>query len=141
MKHTNGNVWGLILSMALVVMLCSCKDREKFKNITPDEAAEMMATESGYVIVDVRGKEEYDKGHIPGAINVPIDSLKQDIRNNEAIPELADKKKVYMIYCRSGRRSNEAAKLLSSFGYKHIYEFGGIIDWKGEIEASKPVGE
>ena len=141
MKHTNGNVWGLVLSMALVVMLCSCKDSEKFKNITPDEAAEMMATESGYVIVDVRGKEEYDKGHIPGAINVPIDSLKQDIRNNEAIPELADKKKVYLIYCRSGRRSNEAAKLLSSFGYKHIYEFGGIIDWKGEIEASKPVGE
>ena len=113
MKHTK-NFWGLVLSMALVVMLCSCKDSEKFKNITPDEAAEMMATESGYVIVDVRGKEEYDKGHIPGAINVPIDSLKQDIRNNEAIPELADKKKVYMIYCRSGRRSNEAAKLLSS---------------------------
>ena len=141
MKHTTGNFWGLVLSMALVVMLCSCKDREKFKNITPDEAAEMMATESGYVIVDVRGKEEYDKGHIPGAINVPIDSLKQDIRNNEAIPELADKKKVYMIYCRSGRRSNEAAKLLSGFGYKHIYEFGGIIDWKGEIEASKPAGE
>ena len=141
MKHTTGNFWGLVLSMALVVMLCSCKDSEKFKNITPDEAAEMMATGSGYVIVDVRGKEEYDKGHIPGAINVPIDSLKQDIRNNEAIPELADKKKVYMIYCRSGRRSNEAAKLLSSFGYKHIYEFGGIIDWKGEIEASKPAGE
>ena len=141
MKHTTGNFWGLVLSMALVVMLCSCKDREKFQTITPDEAAEMMATESGYVIVDVRGKEEYDKGHIPGAINVPIDSLKQDIRNNEAIPELADKKKVYMIYCRSGRRSNEAAKLLSSFGYKHIYEFGGIIDWKGEIEASKPAGE
>lgn len=141
MKHTTGNFWGLVLSMALVVMLCSCKDREKFQTITPDEAAEMMATESGYVIVDVRGKEEYDKGHIPGAINVPIDSLKQDIRNNEAIPELADKKKVYLIYCRSGRRSNEAAKLLSSFGYKHIYEFGGIIDWKGEIEASKPVGE
>ena len=141
MKHTTGNFWGLVLSMALVVMLCSCKDSEKFQTITPDEAAEMMATGSGYVIVDVRGKEEYDKGHIPGAINVPIDSLKQDIRNNEAIPELADKKKVYMIYCRSGRRSNEAAKLLSSFGYKHIYEFGGIIDWKGEIEASKPVGE
>ena len=141
MKHTTGNFWGLVLSMALVVMLCSCKDSEKFKNITPDEAAEMMATGSGYVIVDVRGKEEYDKGHIPGAINVPIDSLKQDIRNNEAIPELADKKKVYMIYCRSGRRSNEAAKLLSSFGYKNIYEFGGIIDWKGEIEASKPAGE
>ena len=140
MKHTK-NFWGLVLSMALVVMLCSCKDSEKFKNITPDEAAEMMATESGYVIVDVRGKEEYDKGHIPGAINLPIDSLKQDIRNSEAIPELADKKKVYMIYCRSGRRSNEAAKLLSSFGYKHIYEFGGIIDWKGEIEASKPAGE
>ena len=141
MKHTNGHFLGLVLSMALVVMLCSCKDSEKFKNITPDEAAEMMATGSGYVIVDVRGKEEYDKGHIPGAINVPIDSLKQDIRNNEAIPELADKKKVYLIYCRSGRRSNEAAKLLSSFGYKHIYEFGGIIDWKGEIEASKPAGE
>ena len=54
MKHTK-NFWGLVLSMALVVMLCSCKDSEKFKNITPDEAAEMMATESGYVIVDVRG--------------------------------------------------------------------------------------
>ena len=141
MKHTTGNFLGLVLSMALVVMLCSCKDSEKFKNITPDEAAEMMATGNGYVVVDVRSKEEYDKGHIPGAINVPIDSLKQDIRNNEAIPELADKKKVYMIYCRSGRRSNEAAKLLSGFGYKHIYEFGGIIDWKGEIEASKPAGE
>ena len=141
MKHTYGNVLGLVLFMTLVVMLCGCKESEKFETITSHEAAEMMATESGYVVVDVRGKEEYDKGHIPGAINIPIDSLKQDIRNNEAIPELADKKKVYLIYCRSGRRSNEAAKLLSSFGYKHIYEFGGIVDWKGEIESSQPAGE
>ena len=141
MKHINGNIWGLVLSMVFVAMLCGCKGKEKFQTITPETAAEMMASGSGYVVVDVRGKEEYDKGHIPGAINVPVDSIKQDIRNNKAIPELADKEKVYLIYCRAGRRSHEVAKLLSGFGYKNIYEFGGIVEWKGEIESSQPSGE
>jgi len=141
MKHTNGYFWGFVLSMVLVAALCGCRESEKFQTITPETAAKMMASGGDYVVVDVRGKEEYDKGHIPGAINVPVDSIKQDIRNNEAIPELADKEKVYLIYCRAGRRSHEVAKLLSGFGYKNIYEFGGIVEWKGELESSQPAGE
>ena len=93
-----------------------------------DEAAVMMAQETGYIILDVRRPDEFAVGHIPNAINVPNESI-----STAAIPELPDKSQLILVYCRSGRRSKEASEKLVKLGYTNIVEFGGILDWKGEI--------
>ena len=88
-----------------------------------------MEQETDYIIFDVRRPDEYATGHIPNAINVPNESIGTD-----EIPELPDKDQLIMVYCRSGRRSKEASEKLVKLGYTNIVEFGGILDWKGEIE-------
>lgn len=101
-----------------------------YENITPQEAKAIMDRESGYVILDVRTQEEYDEGHIPGAQLLPLDDIAA--RAEEALP---DKGQMLLVYCRSGRRSKQAAEELAALGYTCICEFGGILDWPYEIEA------
>ena len=115
-------------------MLTGCagtsnNQRNTYRSITMDEAVTMMAQETGYIILDVRRPDEYADGHIPNAINVPNESI-----GMAEIPELPDKDQLIMVYCRSGRRSQEASEKLVKLGYTNIVEFGGILDWKGEIE-------
>lgn len=100
-----------------------------FEQITQEEAKRIMDTESGFIILDVREQDEYDGGHIPGAVLMP----------HEQVAELADellseKDQLILVYCRSGRRSKIAAQTLADLGYTNIKEFGGIIDWKYETE-------
>ena len=99
-----------------------------YRQVTMDEAVAMMAQETGYIILDVRRPDEFAAGHIPNAINVPNESI-----GTSDIPELPDKDQLIMVYCRSGRRSKEASEKLVKLGYTNIVEFGGILDWKGEI--------
>lgn len=99
-----------------------------YRSITMDEAVTMMSQETGYIILDVRRPDEFSAGHIPNAINVPNETI-----GTAEIPELPDKDQFIMVYCRSGRRSKEAAEKLVKLGYTNIVEFGGILDWKGEI--------
>ena len=99
-----------------------------YRQISIDEAVAMMKQETGYIILDVRRADEFAAGHIPGAINVANESIGTD-----EIPELPDKDQLIMVYCRSGRRSKEASEKLVKLGYTNIVEFGGILDWKGEI--------
>ena len=119
-----------VLSMML---LSSCTapsgTANSYHQISMDEAVEMMKKESGYIILDVRRPNEYANGHIPGAINLP----NEDIGTTE-IPKLPDKTQLILVYCRSGRRSKEASEKLVKLGYTNVVEFGGIHDWKGEIE-------
>lgn len=96
--------------------------------ISQEEAKEMMARDDGHVIVDVRRQDEYDAGHIPGAILIPNESIGCD--SPEALP---DYNQIILIYCRSGNRSKQASEKLAAMGYKNIYEFGGINTWTGEI--------
>ena len=120
-----------ILLSALMFTGCagtSNNQTNTYRQINMDEAVTMMAQETGYIILDVRRADEFAEGHIPGAINVANESIGTD-----EIPELPDKKQLIMVYCRSGRRSKEAAEKLVKLGYTNIVEFGGILDWKGEI--------
>lgn len=103
-----------------------------YRQISAEEAISLMKNESGYVILDVRTRSEYDAGHIPGAICIPNESIGTD-----PIPDLPDKDKIILVYCRSGRRSKEAAQKLADMGYTDIIEFGGIIDWPGEVVTEK----
>ena len=121
-----------ILLSALMFTGCagtSNNQTNTYRQITMDEAVTMMAQETGYIILDVRRPDEFAAGHIPNAINVPNESI-----GTSDIPELPDKDQLIMVYCRSGRRSKEASEKLVKLGYTNIVEFGGILDWKGEIE-------
>ena len=120
-----------ILLSALMFTGCSGTSNSQtntYRQITMDEAVTMMAQETGYIILDVRRPDEFAAGHIPNVINVPNETI-----GTAEIPELPDKNQLIMVYCRSGRRSKEASEKLVKLGYTNIVEFGGILDWKGEI--------
>ena len=87
----------------------------------------MMTAEEDYLIVDVRTPEEFAQGHIPGAVNVPNESI-----GTEPPKELPVKDQLLMVYCRSGNRSKQASQKLADMGYSNVVEFGGIIDWPGD---------
>ena len=117
------------LLMALLLLAgCGAQPEEStYRQITAEEAAAMMEEESGYLILDVRTAGEYSEKHIPGAINVPNETI-----GNQDIPELPEKEQLILVYCRSGNRSKQAAEKLVKLGYTNIVEFGGIHDWTGE---------
>ena len=123
----------LMIILLVAMMLTACgqaNDREAvYMNITAEEAKEIMDTEEGYIILDVRTQEEYDESHIPGAIVISHDEIAE-----KAEEMLTDKDQLILVYCRSGRRSKLAAEVLVELGYTNIKEFGGIIDWPYEVE-------
>ena len=130
------------LSIALATLLitlllfgCSSKQAQQtptetatYTQISTAQAVELMQTEKDYIILDVRTVEEYNAGHIPNAICIPNESI-----TDKEPPELPDKDQLILVYCRSGRRSKLAAEQLAKNGYTNIAEFGGIIDWTGEV--------
>ena len=121
----------ILLLSALMLTGCAGADNNQtntYRQISMDEAVTMMAEESDYIILDVRRPDEFAAGHIPNAINVPNETI-----GTAEIPELPNKAQLIMVYCRSGRRSKEASEKLLKLGYTNIVEFGGILDWKGEI--------
>ena len=125
----------LVFLLLAVMMLTACgPDKEKdqgavYMNITAEEAKQIMDTEEGYIILDVRTQEEYDEGHIPGAIVISHEEIAE-----KAEEVLTDKDQLILVYCRSGRRSKIAAEALAELGYTNTKEFGGIIDWPYEVE-------
>ena len=125
----------LIIILLLMLALSACgqaKENDQgavYMNITAEEAKQIMDTEEGCIILDVREQEEYDAGHIPGAILIPYTQMGE--KANDMLP---DKDQLILVYCRSGRRSKIAAEALVELGYTNIKEFGGIIDWPYEVE-------
>ena len=125
----------LVFLLLAVMMLTACgQDKENdqgaaYVNITAEEAKQIMDSEEGYIILDVRTQEEYDQGHIPGAIVISHEEIAE-----KAEEVLTDKDQLILVYCRSGRRSKIAAEALLELGYTNIKEFGGIIDWPYEVE-------
>lgn len=125
------------LMLILLVMLCltGCGKQtanapeEPYMNITAEEAKKLMDTEKDYVILDVRTREEYEAGHIPGAMLIPNEEIEQ-----RAEAELTNKDQLILVYCRSGNRSKQASEVLEKLGYTRIREFGGINDWPYETE-------
>ena len=116
--------------LIVLFVLAGCGKQAVYENITAQQAKQLMEREEGYVILDVRTEEEYAMGHIPGAILIPDYEIEQ-----KAEHVLTDKNQMILVYCRSGRRSKNAAQTLQKLGYTDIREFGGIIDWPYEIES------
>ena len=125
----------LVFLLLAVMVLTACgQDKENdqgavYVNITAEEAKQIIDSEEGYIILDVRTQEEYDQGHIPGAIVISHEEITE-----KAEKVLTDKDQLILVYCRSGRRSKIAAEALVELGYTNIKEFGGIIDWPYEVE-------
>ena len=118
----------IILFVLCMILISGCsRETPGYQQISQDEAKKMMESDDGHLILDVRTKEEFDSGHIPGAICIPVETIEDTPPG-----ELPDKEQIILVYCRSGRRSKDASEKLAKMGYTHIYEFGGIIDWDGE---------
>ena len=130
---------GLVVFLALLLSGCGAARDDKpkaakdtsakaaYHKIGAEEAYEMMTSQQ-VVVVDVRTREEYDGGHIENAVLVPNESIGSEMP--EALP---DKEATLLVYCRSGRRSEEAAQKLLALGYRNVYDFGGVIDWPYEL--------
>ena len=124
----------LLLMVLAALMLSACTQegetmKKGYMQITAQEAKEIMDTKEGYIILDVREQDEYDAGHIPGAILIPYTKIAE-----KAEGILTDKGQLILVYCRSGRRSKIAAEALVQLGYTNVKEFGGILDWPYETE-------
>ena len=120
-------LFSLVLAVLLLAGCAAPADEITYRQVNMDEAITMMEEGSGYIILAVRTPEEFADKHIPGAINIPNETIGTD-----EIPELPDKDQLILVYCRSGNRSKQASEKLVALGYTNIVEFGGINDWPGE---------
>ncbi len=118
----------LVLALVLTGVTNFAPKTTGYRQVTTEEAVNIMQTEENYVILDVRTAQEFASGHIPGAVLLPNETI-----GTEDIPLLPDKDQLILVYCRSGNRSKQAAEKLAQLGYTNIVEFGGINSWTGEI--------
>ena len=118
----------ILVSIIMIIGLTGCEEQSmSYTQISMEEARSLMEEETDYIILDVRTAEEFAQKHIPGAINIPNETI-----GSEELAELPDKNQLILVYCRSGNRSKQASEKLAELGYTKIYEFGGINDWTGE---------
>lgn len=121
--------WIPVFAALLFLAGCSAsRQAPGYTQITMEEAAERLSIECGFLILDVRTPEEFAAGHIPGALNIPNETIGTD-----EIPQLPEKDQRIYVYCRSGNRSKQASEKLVALGYTDIVEIGGIMDWPGEV--------
>ena len=121
----------LYIMLAAVLLLSGCSgadDGNTYQQISQETAKEIMDSQE-LIILDVREQSEYDSGHIPGAVLLPVGSIDQDT----AAAVIPDKDSTVLVYCRSGNRSRTASAALAELGYTAVYEFGGINTWPYEI--------
>ena len=118
----------LLLSLLLLAG-CGGNAAAGYQQITQEEAKAMMDSQE-VIILDVREQDEYDSGHIPGAVLLPVGTI-DDTTAAQVIPE---KDSTVLVYCRSGNRSKTASAALADLGYTNIYEFGGINPWPYDTE-------
>ena len=121
--------------MFILVLLTGCGDtssavKNTYEQITQEAAKEMMDTMDDAIVLDVREQDEFDAGHIPGAILLPVGTITADT----AAAVIPEKDTVVLVYCRSGNRSKTASAALAELGYTEVYEFGGINTWPYEVE-------
>lgn len=105
------------------------EDEKGYKSITSEDAKLELDKNSNIFLLDVRSQEEYDEGHIPNSMLMPVDELE-----NLVLHEITDKNAKIFVYCAAGSRSEIACEKLVNLGYTNVYNLGGIIDWKYEIE-------
>ena len=119
----------LLLSLLLLAGCGGNAADGAYQQIDQKTAKEMMDTQEA-IVLDVREQDEYDSGHIPGAVLLPAGTIDE----NTAAEVIPEKDSTVLIYCRSGNRSKTASSTLADLGYTNIYEFDGINIWPYETE-------
>ena len=122
----------IILALVGLLLLCGCSvtaGENTYQQISQEEAKSMMDSQA-VIILDVREQYEYDEGHIPNAVLLPVGSITEDT----AATVIPSNDSVVLVYCRSGNRSKTASQKLAKLGYTEVYEFGGINTWVYEVE-------
>ncbi len=124
----------LFLSLIIFVtaIITGCSGSNSYQHLDADEAMKIIETEKNIVILDVRTAAEYEKKHIPGSVLLPIEELR-----NGNFKLLTDKNQKILIYCWTGRRAEDSAKILAENGYTNVFEFGGLVSWTGELEGTE----
>lgn len=124
---------GMLPVVLAILLMAGCGgepvEQNSYQPITQEVAKDMM-DQQDVIVLDVREQEEYDSGHIPGAVLLPVNAIAED----SAAAVIPEKDSVVLVYCRSGNRSKTASKELAELGYTQVYEFGGIQTWPYEIE-------
>ena len=122
----------IVLMLVLMVMMlagCEVADPVGYNaKISQEQAMKIMTDNPYFIILDVRTLEEFNEGHIPDAVSLPIDEIEDAI-----IHMIPDRGEIILVYCRTGIRSANAAAILVDIGYRNVFDFGGIVDWTGEI--------
>lgn len=123
-------IFALLLSLLLFTGCARNSSNDTYQQISQEEAKNMMDTQE-VLILDVREQDEYDSGHIPDAILLPVGTIDEDT----AAAAIPGKDTTVLVYCRSGNRSKTASAVLAELGYTNIYEFGGINTWPYDTES------
>ena len=123
-----------LLIIAGLLLLSGCGKKENsveitYEKISMSEGLKRMKSDKDFILLDVRRADEFAAGHIPRAVNLPNEEI-----GKAEISSLPDKNQTIYIYCRSGNRSKQAADKLLALGYTNLIEFGGILDYTGELE-------
>ena len=119
----------LIILLGICLLLVGCGKSKEIEpgKITCDQMSTLMSGEVKPVLIDVRTKEEYDEGHLDGAINIPVDSVGEEVPMNKSINPIDTP---VIVYCKSGKRSAQAYETLKKAGYKKIYDLGAMNNCK-----------
>jgi rhodanese-related sulfurtransferase len=120
------NIFLSVLTGISLFAACSCNETRQavYHQLSAEEAHKMISELQEYTLLDVRTDEEYKAQRIPGALLIPDYEIK-----DRAEKEIKKKKRIILVYCRSGRRSENAARTLVRMGYVNVYDFGGIMQW------------
>lgn len=124
-------MFGIIL-LVMVLLMAGCGKttvENQYQQISQEEAKNMMDTQE-VIVLDVREQSEFDAGHIPEAVLLPVGTITEAT----AAAVIPEKDSVVLVYCRSGNRSKTASQALVDLGYTNIFEFGGINTWSYEVE-------
>ena len=125
----------IAVMMAGILLLVGCATRpttEDTYHQISQEAKQMM-DEQDVIILDVREPSEYEEGHIPEAVLLPVGTIDEE----SAAAVIPGQEDTVLVYCRSGNRSKTAAAKLAELGYTEVYEFGGITTWPYEVEKTE----
>jgi rhodanese-related sulfurtransferase len=117
----------ILIAVLIVGFLFYSRAQANVPTISPEEAREYL-NESNYQFIDVRTDSEYDGGHIPKSIHIPLHQIQDRLSEIDSL-----KNKNIIAYCRSGARSSKATKILIQAGFDVLNLSGGVLSWKGEL--------